>query len=226
MADLRPRPRRLARRLGVGRGGARSSSARAPRDHRSTCPRSTLDDNVDDGPRGGRVRRRAGAPRRPERRRHVDHPDGRSWCRSGSRSSCTWPRSCRANGQALERSRRARHRPVEPDRRRGRGHGDRRRGRPPGGLLRRVHRRGRGRRVGPATCPEALAQFGTPMQLSEERDGSVPRAYVECLRDNAIVIERAARDAGGRPCASGAARSTRITARCSVAARESSPNAC
>lgn len=30
--------------------------------------------------------------------------------------------------------------------------------------------------------------FATPLQLSEDRFGRVPRAYIECLRDNAVPI--------------------------------------
>ncbi len=49
--------------------------------------------------------------------------------------------------------------------------------------------------------PEAIAQFSTPVRISEERAGSVPRVYVECLRDNAIVIERQRAMQAARPCA-------------------------
>ena len=35
--------------------------------------------------------------------------------------------------------------------------------------------------------PEALAAFPTPVQLSEAGAGSIPRAYIECLRDQAIT---------------------------------------
>ena len=48
--------------------------------------------------------------------------------------------------------------------------------------------------------PEALAPFGTPVQLTEERAGSVPRVYVECLRDNAIVIDKQRAMQAARPC--------------------------
>jgi pimeloyl-ACP methyl ester carboxylesterase len=49
--------------------------------------------------------------------------------------------------------------------------------------------------------PEAIAQFGTPVRITEERAGSVPRVYIECLRDNAIVIERQRAMHAARPCA-------------------------
>ncbi len=48
--------------------------------------------------------------------------------------------------------------------------------------------------------PEALDPFGTPMQLTEERNGSVPRTYVECLRDRAIVIDKQRSMRAARPC--------------------------
>lgn len=37
--------------------------------------------------------------------------------------------------------------------------------------------------------PEPMAVFSTPLQLSDERFGSVPRAYIECTQDNAVVLE-------------------------------------
>jgi pimeloyl-ACP methyl ester carboxylesterase len=49
--------------------------------------------------------------------------------------------------------------------------------------------------------PEALAPFGTPVRISEERAGAVPRVYVECLRDNAMPIERQRAMQAARPCA-------------------------
>jgi pimeloyl-ACP methyl ester carboxylesterase len=38
--------------------------------------------------------------------------------------------------------------------------------------------------------PESLAAMGAPVAISEERAGSVPRVYVECLRDRAITIRK------------------------------------
>lgn len=37
--------------------------------------------------------------------------------------------------------------------------------------------------------PEALAAFTTPVHLTEDGYGSIPRAYIECARDQAITIE-------------------------------------
>ncbi len=48
--------------------------------------------------------------------------------------------------------------------------------------------------------PENRAAFTAPVRISEERAGSVPRVYVECLRDNAIVIERQRAMQAARPC--------------------------
>jgi pimeloyl-ACP methyl ester carboxylesterase len=48
--------------------------------------------------------------------------------------------------------------------------------------------------------PEALAPFATPIRITDERGGSVPRVYVECLRDNAIVIEKQRAMQAARPC--------------------------
>jgi pimeloyl-ACP methyl ester carboxylesterase len=36
--------------------------------------------------------------------------------------------------------------------------------------------------------PQALAPFGTPLQISEENFERVPRVYVECTRDRAISV--------------------------------------
>lgn len=38
--------------------------------------------------------------------------------------------------------------------------------------------------------PESLAAVGAPVQITAERAGSVPRAYVECALDHAIGIEK------------------------------------
>ena len=48
--------------------------------------------------------------------------------------------------------------------------------------------------------PESLAAMGAPMHLTEERAGSVPRAYIECLRDGAIVIDTQHSMQAARPC--------------------------
>jgi pimeloyl-ACP methyl ester carboxylesterase len=49
--------------------------------------------------------------------------------------------------------------------------------------------------------PESLAALVEPVQITEERAGSVPRAYIECLLDRAIVIERQRSMQAARPCA-------------------------
>lgn len=38
-------------------------------------------------------------------------------------------------------------------------------------------------------CAEPMMSFATPVRTTAARWGQVPRAYVECLRDNAITIE-------------------------------------
>jgi pimeloyl-ACP methyl ester carboxylesterase len=48
--------------------------------------------------------------------------------------------------------------------------------------------------------PEALAPFAAPVQLTAERNGSIPRAYIECLRDKAIVIDKQRSMQAARPC--------------------------
>jgi len=48
--------------------------------------------------------------------------------------------------------------------------------------------------------PEHLHAMTTPVHITEERAGSVPRVYVECLRDRAIVIERQRAMQAARPC--------------------------
>ena len=47
---------------------------------------------------------------------------------------------------------------------------------------------------------QASAPFGTPVQLSEERWGSVPRYYVECLRDRAITPKSQKQMYTANPC--------------------------
>lgn len=37
-------------------------------------------------------------------------------------------------------------------------------------------------------CPEPLESALTPLQLTEENYGSVPRVYIECLRDKAVSL--------------------------------------
>ena len=44
------------------------------------------------------------------------------------------------------------------------------------------------RRAEGAVGVEPMKIFSTPLHLSEERFGRVPRAYIECLRDNAVPI--------------------------------------
>ena len=48
--------------------------------------------------------------------------------------------------------------------------------------------------------PESLAAMGAPVRITEERAGSVPRAYIECLRDGAIVIDTQRSMQAARPC--------------------------
>ena len=48
--------------------------------------------------------------------------------------------------------------------------------------------------------PESLAAVGAPVQISEGRAGRVARAYVECLRDQAIVIARQRAMRAASPC--------------------------
>lgn len=44
------------------------------------------------------------------------------------------------------------------------------------------------RRAEAAMGPEPMVVFGTPLRLSEDRFGQVPRTYIECLHDNAVPI--------------------------------------
>jgi pimeloyl-ACP methyl ester carboxylesterase len=48
--------------------------------------------------------------------------------------------------------------------------------------------------------PQPLAPLGTPVALTEERAGSVPRAYVACLDDRAIPIALQRRMIAASPC--------------------------
>ena len=48
--------------------------------------------------------------------------------------------------------------------------------------------------------PEALAAFTTPVRLTKEGHGSIPRAYIECVRDGAITIELQRHMVGRQPC--------------------------
>jgi pimeloyl-ACP methyl ester carboxylesterase len=48
--------------------------------------------------------------------------------------------------------------------------------------------------------PEALAAFTTPVRLTDERYGSLPRTYIECVRDGAITIELQRHMHRQRPC--------------------------
>lgn len=48
--------------------------------------------------------------------------------------------------------------------------------------------------------PESLAAMGAPVSITEERAGSVPRVYVECLRDRAITIAKQREMHSRRPC--------------------------
>jgi pimeloyl-ACP methyl ester carboxylesterase len=48
--------------------------------------------------------------------------------------------------------------------------------------------------------PEATAGFQTPLQLSAERWGRIPRVYIECARDRAISLTAQRRMAAAAPC--------------------------
>lgn len=39
-------------------------------------------------------------------------------------------------------------------------------------------------------CPEPLSTFGTPLHLTDDRFGRVPRAYIECKQDNGLPLEK------------------------------------
>lgn len=49
--------------------------------------------------------------------------------------------------------------------------------------------------------PESLAAFAAPVRITEERAGSIPRVYIECLRDRAIGIAKQREMWAARPCA-------------------------
>ena len=48
--------------------------------------------------------------------------------------------------------------------------------------------------------PESLAAIAAPVQITDERAGSLPRAYVECTRDAALTIELQRYMQAARPC--------------------------
>lgn len=48
--------------------------------------------------------------------------------------------------------------------------------------------------------PEPMVSFTTPLSLSEENFGQVPRAYIECLQDRAIPIELQRKMVSRLPC--------------------------
>jgi len=48
--------------------------------------------------------------------------------------------------------------------------------------------------------PESLAAVGAAVSITEERAGAVPRAYVECVNDRAIGIEKQREMWAARPC--------------------------
>ncbi len=50
-------------------------------------------------------------------------------------------------------------------------------------------------------CPEPMVVFATPLSLSSERFGSVPRAYIECAEDQALPLEFQRRFQSSLPCA-------------------------
>ena len=48
--------------------------------------------------------------------------------------------------------------------------------------------------------PEAVAPLSTPVNLTPERYGSIPRAYIECTRDAAILLDLQRRMQQAMPC--------------------------
>ncbi|RMF10040.1 MAG: alpha/beta fold hydrolase [Alphaproteobacteria bacterium] len=52
----------------------------------------------------------------------------------------------------------------------------------------------------PRLQPQAIAPMTTPVRLSPENFGRVPRAYIDCTRDKAITIEMQRRMQGDLPC--------------------------
>jgi len=50
--------------------------------------------------------------------------------------------------------------------------------------------------------PEPMASFVTPLRVTEEGFGQVPRAYIECLKDRAIPIELQRSMVSALPCES------------------------
>jgi pimeloyl-ACP methyl ester carboxylesterase len=48
--------------------------------------------------------------------------------------------------------------------------------------------------------PESLAAIAAPVRITEERAGSIPRVYIECLRDRAIGIAKQREMWAARPC--------------------------
>ena len=51
-----------------------------------------------------------------------------------------------------------------------------------------------------ALCPQATGVFGSRFELSEEKFGSVPRDYIECLNDAALPLEMQRRIYQRAPC--------------------------
>jgi pimeloyl-ACP methyl ester carboxylesterase len=49
-------------------------------------------------------------------------------------------------------------------------------------------------------APEAIAPNSTPLRVTDSRFGSVPRVYIECLRDKAIPVALQRRMAHNSPC--------------------------
>jgi hypothetical protein len=49
-------------------------------------------------------------------------------------------------------------------------------------------------------APEAIAPNSTPLRVTDSRFGSVPRVYIECLRDKAIPVALQRRMAHDSPC--------------------------
>ncbi len=49
-------------------------------------------------------------------------------------------------------------------------------------------------------APEAIAPNATPLRVTDSRFGSVPRVYIECLRDKAIPVALQRRMAHDSPC--------------------------
>ena len=54
--------------------------------------------------------------------------------------------------------------------------------------------------AGMLLAPEAIAPNATPLRVTDSRFGTVPRVYIECLRDKAIPVALQRRMAHNSPC--------------------------